>query len=49
MAPKVQASIDFIACGGKMAGIGKMEEAPEILDRKAGTVIFGWAAHSWRI
>ncbi len=39
MAPKVQASLDFLSKGGKMAGIGKMEEALQILHGKAGTNI----------
>ena len=39
MAPKVQASLDFLAKGGKMAGIGKMDQALQILDGQAGTVI----------
>ncbi|MEO6608796.1 MAG: carbamate kinase [Aestuariivirga sp.] len=39
MAPKVLASLDFLAAGGKMAGIGKMEEAVQILNGQAGTNI----------
>ncbi|MEO9167366.1 MAG: carbamate kinase [Aestuariivirga sp.] len=39
MAPKVQASLDFLNKGGKMAGIGKMEEALSILNRQSGTLI----------
>ncbi|MEP6828390.1 MAG: carbamate kinase [Aestuariivirga sp.] len=39
MAPKVQASLDFLARGGKLAGIGKMEEALQILNKQAGTAI----------
>ena len=39
MAPKVQASLDFLSKGGKIAGIGKMEEALQILNREAGTTI----------
>ena len=39
MAPKVHASLDLLANGGKMAGIGKMEEALQILNGLAGTMI----------
>ena len=39
MAPKVQASLDFLSRGGKIAGIGKMEEALQILNGEAGTII----------
>ena len=39
MAPKVQASLDFLSKGGKIAGIGKMEEALQILKGEAGTTI----------
>ncbi len=39
MAPKVQASLDFLNMGGKLAGIGKMEEALSILNGQAGTNI----------
>lgn len=39
MGPKVQAAIDFVAGGGKMAGIGRLEDALEILRRRAGTII----------
>ena len=39
MGPKVQAAIDFVAGGGKIVGIGRLEEALEILRRRTGTII----------
>jgi carbamate kinase len=39
MGPKVQAAIDFVSGGGRMAGIGKLEDALEILEQRAGTII----------
>jgi carbamate kinase len=39
MGPKVQAAIDFVSGGGRMAGIGKLEDALEILEQRTGTVI----------
>jgi carbamate kinase len=39
MAPKVEAAASFLAAGGEFAGIGKLEDALAILDRKAGTGI----------
>lgn len=39
MAPKVKAAVDFVSGGGKMAGIGRLEDALEILKRRAGTII----------
>jgi carbamate kinase len=39
MAPKVLASLDFLKAGGKMAGIGKMEEAVQILNGQTGTTV----------
>lgn len=39
MGPKVQAAIDFVTGGGKTAGIGRLEDALEILERRAGTII----------
>ena len=39
MAPKVKAAIDFVSGGGRMAGIGRLEDAVEILKRRAGTII----------
>lgn len=39
MGPKVRAAIDFVSGGGKMAGIGKLEDALEILEQRTGTVI----------
>lgn len=39
MGPKVAAGLDFVAAGGRMAGIGRMEDAAAILAGAAGTVI----------
>lgn len=39
MGPKVQAAIDFVSGGGKTAGIGRLEDALEILKHRAGTII----------
>jgi carbamate kinase len=39
MGPKVQAAIDFVSGGGRMAGVGKLEDALEILEQRAGTII----------
>ena len=39
MGPKVQASIDFVSGGGRLAGIGKLEDALEILEQRTGTII----------
>jgi carbamate kinase len=39
MAPKVKAAVDFVSGGRRMAGIGKLEDALEILQRRAGTII----------
>ncbi|MFZ5708466.1 MAG: carbamate kinase [Pseudomonadota bacterium] len=41
MGPKVAAGLDFVAAGGRMAGIGRMEDAAAILSGTAGTVISG--------
>ena len=41
MGPKVAAGLDFVASGGRMAGIGRMEDAAAILGEAAGTVIAG--------
>jgi len=37
MGPKVEAAAAFIAAGGKLAGIGQMQDALAILTRRAGT------------
>jgi carbamate kinase len=37
MGPKVQAAIDFVRRGGRLAAIGALEEAPAILEGSAGT------------
>ncbi len=39
MGPKVQAAIDFVSGGGRLAGIGKLEDALEILEQRTGTII----------
>jgi carbamate kinase len=39
MGPKVQAAADFVSAGGDFAGIGRLEDALEILNHHAGTII----------
>jgi carbamate kinase len=39
MGPKVQAASDFISNGGEFAGIGRLEDALDILNHRAGTII----------
>lgn len=39
MGPKVTAGTDFVVSGGRLAGIGRMEDAAAILNGAAGTVI----------
>lgn len=39
MGPKARAAADFVSGGGKMAGIGRLEDALGILNRSAGTHI----------
>jgi carbamate kinase len=39
MGPKVQAAIDFASLGKTMTGIGRLEDAVEILNERAGTII----------
>lgn len=39
MGPKVAAGLAFVAAGGRLAGIGRMEDAAAILDGAAGTAI----------
>lgn len=39
MGPKVAAGLEFVAGGGRMAGIGRMEDAAAILVGAAGTLI----------
>jgi carbamate kinase len=39
MGPKVTAGTNFVASGGRLAGIGRMENAAAILNGAAGTVI----------
>ena len=39
MGPKVQAAIDFVNNDGDFAGIGRLEDASEILKLHSGTII----------
>ena len=39
MAPKVAAACDFVKRGGKLAGIGRLEDAVTILQGTAGTLV----------
>jgi carbamate kinase len=39
MGPKVQAAADFVSAGGDFAGIGRLEDALEVLNHHAGTII----------
>ncbi len=39
MGPKVEAAVQFVRNGGKLAGIGSLEKAAEILTGDSGTVI----------
>jgi carbamate kinase len=39
MAPKVQAAIDFASVGSTKTGIGRLEDALEILNERAGTIV----------
>ncbi|MDZ4394606.1 carbamate kinase [Cypionkella sp.] len=39
MAPKVAAACDFVQRGGKLAGIGRLEDAVAILNGTAGTLV----------
>jgi carbamate kinase len=39
MGPKVKAALEFVRGGGRMAAIGALEEAPAILEGRAGTRI----------
>jgi carbamate kinase len=39
MEPKVRATIDFVSNGGGFAGIGRLEDAFEILRQNSGTII----------
>jgi carbamate kinase len=39
MGPKVQAAIDFASLGKTMTGIGRLEDALEILNGRAGTIV----------
>jgi carbamate kinase len=39
MAPKVRAATEFVSRGGMMAGIGRLDDALEILSRRQGTIV----------
>jgi carbamate kinase len=39
MGPKVQAAADFVSAGGDFAGIGRLEDALDILNHRAGTIV----------
>lgn len=39
MGPKVEAAVQFVRSGGKLAGIGSLEKAAEILTGDSGTVV----------
>jgi carbamate kinase len=39
MGPKVEAAATFVASGGTMAGIGRLEDAKLILEGNAGTIV----------
>jgi len=41
MRPKIEAACNFVADGGVMAGIGALEDALDILEGRAGTLING--------
>lgn len=40
MAPKVEAACNFVQEGGRLAGIGRLEDAVQILAGEAGTCVF---------
>jgi carbamate kinase len=39
MGPKVEAASDFVSAGGLMTGIGRLDNALDILEQRAGTVV----------
>jgi carbamate kinase len=39
MGPKVTAACDFVRAGGHMAGIGRLEDALAIVERRVGTLV----------
>jgi carbamate kinase len=39
MGPKIEAALDFVSASGAMAGIGRLEDALDILEGRAGTNI----------
>ena len=39
MKPKVTAAANFVRAGGKLAGIGRLEDAVSILNGTAGTIV----------
>jgi carbamate kinase len=40
MGPKVSAAVEFVQLGGRMAGIGALEDALQIIEGRAGTRVF---------
>jgi carbamate kinase len=39
MQPKVEAACRFVESGGRMAGIGRLEDATDILEGRRGTIV----------
>jgi carbamate kinase len=39
MGPKVEAASDFVSAGGLMTGIGRLHDALDILEQRAGTIV----------
>jgi len=39
MGPKVEAACRFVESGGDLAAIGRMEDAPALLDARCGTIV----------
>lgn len=39
MGPKITAACDFVRAGGVMAGIGRLQDARAIVERRAGTQV----------
>ncbi|WP_176699367.1 hypothetical protein [Roseibaca calidilacus] len=39
MAPKIGAACDFIRAGGRIAGIGRLQDARAIVEGQAGTQV----------
>jgi carbamate kinase len=50
MAPKITSACDFVQAGGKLAGIGRLQDASAIVEGRAGTQIRLDEPHpDWRI